>query len=97
MPIATDVLGQDPRTLESSRAHENNRLGPTDPYCGAIPHQQRDEISPGQAWCGPGGMVALLGLLATALLALIVVRIGLKLEKGALLILHLVTQRRTAH
>jgi hypothetical protein len=42
-------------------------------------------------------MVALLAILATALLALIVVRIWLKVEKGASLILHLVTQRRAAH
>jgi hypothetical protein len=38
-------------------------------------------------------MVALLAILATALLALIVVRIWLKLEIGALLILHLVSTR----
>jgi hypothetical protein len=97
MAIATDVFGQDPRTLESSGAGESNRLGATNPCCVAISHQWRDEISADQAWCGPGGMVALLAILATALLALIVVRIWLKVEKGASLILHLVTQRRAAH
>lgn len=91
MAITSKVLnGQGPRTLETSQAQENNRLRPADTRCGVLPRQHREEISAEQAWCGPGALVALLTILAMAMLALIVVRIWLKLEKGALLIRHLV-------
>jgi hypothetical protein len=89
MAITSKVLnGQGPRTFESSRVQENNRLRPADTCCGVLPSQQREEISAGQAWCGPGALAALLATLATALLTLIVVRLWLKLEKAALSILH---------
>jgi hypothetical protein len=101
MAITSKVLnGQGPRTLETSRAQENNRLRPADTRCAVLPRQQREKISAGQAWCGPGALVALLTILAMAMLALIVVRIWLKLEKVALLIPHLVrtcaSRRRAA-
>ena len=100
MAITSKVLNrQGPRTLETSRAQGSNRLSP-DTRCGVLPRQHREEISAEQAWCGPGALVALLAILATAVLAFIVVRIWLKLEKGALTILHPVrtwaSRRRSA-
>src|SRR5262245_37231571 len=91
MAITSKVLnGQGPGTLETSRTQGNNRLRPADTRCSVLPCQQREETSAEQAWCGPGALVALLAILATVLLTIIVVRVWLKLEKGALPILHLV-------
>ena len=45
--------------------------------------EQREDTSGELAWCGPGALAVLLAILATALLTLIVVRLWLKLERGA--------------
>jgi hypothetical protein len=50
--------------------------------------EQREDISGELAWCGPGALAVLLAILATALLTLIIVRLWLKLEKGAWAMLH---------